>query len=281
MQLQVWLLELRNQVTFCLKVLLDLLSDISFSVINWKSKRLGVPPPEDDILLESALVLARKIRSRKLKSEALVQQCIDRIKEVNSLINAVVDNRFGDALREARECDKYLNSIVDDKLALTTLEECKPFYGVPFSTKEGIKVKGLHHSYGLVSRKDIVAIEDAEAVKLLKASGAIALCVTNVSELGSWWNSSNHVYGATNNPHNLAHCPGGSSGDFSSVGFYRGTEFAFVLFYLLSPKPTKRHPGKFLSPPSKETLFFYALYSWLSLFKFNLIYINPWVYQSS
>ena len=256
MQLQVWLLELRNQVTFCLKVLLDLLSDISFSVINWKSKRLGVPPPEDDILLESALVLARKIRSRKLKSEALVQQCIDRIKEVNSLINAVVDNRFGDALREARECDKYLNSIVDDKLALTTLEECKPFYGVPFSTKEGIKVKGLHHSYGLVSRKDIVAIEDAEAVKLLKASGAIALCVTNVSELGSWWNSSNHVYGATNNPHNLAHCPGGSSGDFSSVGFTE--ELNLPLFYFICFPPNQQRDilGNYFSPPSKETLFF-------------------------
>ena len=63
-----------------------------------------------------------------------------------------------------------------------------------------------------MSRKDIRATEDAEGVKLLKAAGAIALCVTNVSELGSWWNSINNVYGTTNNPHSVSHCPGGSSG---------------------------------------------------------------------
>ena len=73
-------------------------------------------------------------------------------------------------------------------------------------------MKGLHHSYGLVSRRDIIAEEDATAVKLLRAAGAIPLCVTNVSELGSWWNSSNNVYGVTSNPHSLAHSPGGSSG---------------------------------------------------------------------
>ena len=73
-------------------------------------------------------------------------------------------------------------------------------------------MRGLHHSYGLVSRRDIIADEDATAVKLLRAAGAIPLCVTNVSELGSWWNSSNNVYGVTSNPHSLAHSPGGSSG---------------------------------------------------------------------
>ena len=73
-------------------------------------------------------------------------------------------------------------------------------------------MRGLHHSYGLVSRRDIIAEEDATAVKLLRAAGAIPLCVTNVSELGSWWNSSNNVYGVTSNPHSLAHSPGGSSG---------------------------------------------------------------------
>ena len=97
-------------------------------------------------------------------------------------------------------------------MALEKLAEDQPFLGIPFSTKEGIRVRGLHHSYGLVSRRDIIAEEDATAVKLLRAAGAIPLCVTNVSELGSWWNSSNCVYGMTSNPHSLAHSPGGSSG---------------------------------------------------------------------
>ena len=63
-----------------------------------------------------------------------------------------------------------------------------------------------------MSRKNVISKDDSTAVKLLRAAGAIPLCVTNVSELGSWWNSSNNVYGVTSNPHSLAHSPGGSSG---------------------------------------------------------------------
>ena len=70
----------------------------------------------------------------------------------------------------------------------------------------------MRHSYGLVSRAGVRAAEDAGCVALLRLAGAVPLCVTNVSELGSWWHSSNQLYGRTSNPHSLAHSPGGSSG---------------------------------------------------------------------
>ena len=145
----------RKTITFCLRVLIDLLSDITFSIINWKSKRVGLSPPANDILLQSGVVLARKIRQGELKSEELVTACIDRIKEINSLINAVVDQNYDEALNEARKCDKYVRSLLGDQELLDHLADRKPFFGVPFSTKEGIKVSGLHHSYGLVSRNNI------------------------------------------------------------------------------------------------------------------------------
>ena len=43
-------------------------------------------------------------------------------------------------------------------------------------------------------------------------AGAIPLCVTNVSELGCWWESSNPIYGVTKNPYDILRTPGGSSG---------------------------------------------------------------------
>ena len=46
----------------------------------------------------------------------------------------------------------------------------------------------------------------------LSQAGAIPLCVTNVSELGSWWESSNPVYGRSKNPYDILRTPGGSSG---------------------------------------------------------------------
>ena len=48
----------------------------------------------NEILLDSAVSLAARIREGRLSSEELVSACVDRIKEVNSLINAVVDTRF-------------------------------------------------------------------------------------------------------------------------------------------------------------------------------------------
>ena len=48
----------------------------------------------NEILLDSAVSLAARIREGRLSSAELVSACVDRITEVNSLINAVVDNRF-------------------------------------------------------------------------------------------------------------------------------------------------------------------------------------------
>ena len=154
--------------------------------------------------------LAARIRRQEITSEQLVEACIERISEVNSLINAVVDTRFEAAIEEARKCDRILASLSTP--ALEEIAKDQPFLGVPFSTKEGIRVSGLHHSYGLPSRAGVVASEDATCVRLLRQAGAIPLCVTNVAQLGAWWNSTNYVYGTTSNPYSFAHNPGGSSG---------------------------------------------------------------------
>jgi fatty acid amide hydrolase 2 len=65
---------------------------------------------------------------------------------------------------------------------------------------------------GLVARAGFRAAEDAPAVARLRAAGAIAVGVTNVSELCMWYESSNRIYGRTNNPYDAARIVGGSSG---------------------------------------------------------------------
>ena len=54
--------------------------------------------------------------------------------------------------------------------------------------------------------------KDGDKALFYVKAGAIALCVTNVSEIGSWWESSNPVYGVTKNPYDILRTPGGSSG---------------------------------------------------------------------
>uniref|UniRef100_A0A914LPN0 Amidase domain-containing protein n=1 Tax=Meloidogyne incognita TaxID=6306 RepID=A0A914LPN0_MELIC len=46
----------------------------------------------------------------------------------------------------------------------------------------------------------------------VKDAGAILLAITNVPELALWWESSNKLYGRSNNPYDVRRTPGGSSG---------------------------------------------------------------------
>lgn len=66
---------------------------------------------------------------------------IERVKEVNPFINAVIEDRFEAALEESKMCDAKLKS---GDLAMTAeqLEKNKPLYGVPMSIKESCAVKG-------------------------------------------------------------------------------------------------------------------------------------------
>ena len=80
-----------------------------------------------------------------------------------------------------------------------------------------IAVSGLSYTAGLLKRKNIKADFDAEAIARLKKAGAIALAVTNVSELCMWMESDNNVYGRTSNPYHVGRIPGGSSGGEGAI----------------------------------------------------------------
>lgn len=168
------------------------------------------PPIKDLTLLCSATTLALKIRNKQITSESVVQSYIDRIKEIQPVLNCIVEDRFEDALKDAKKCDDLLKS--KNAPSPEDLAKEKPFFGVPFSTKDCIAIANMKQTAGLVVRKKIVAKEDAEVVRLMKAAGAIPLVTTNVSELAMWWETSNHLYGTTKNPYNTRHIVGGSSG---------------------------------------------------------------------
>ncbi|KAG8225712.1 hypothetical protein J437_LFUL001747, partial [Ladona fulva] len=76
--------------------------------------------------------------SRSVKSVEVVETFIARIKDINPALNCVVDQRFEDALKEARAVDKLIESGTksEEELARET-----PFLGVPFTTKDSIQVK--------------------------------------------------------------------------------------------------------------------------------------------
>ena len=77
---------------------------------------------------------------------------------------------------------------------------------------ETVLPSGLPNASGLVSRKGQLATFDADVIVNLKTAGAIPVCLTNVSELCMWYESSNLIYGRTNNAYHPGRMVGGSSG---------------------------------------------------------------------
>jgi len=69
----------------------------------------------------------------------LLKAYIDRINDINPALNCFVENRFKDALQEAKEADELIESGTMTEKELATE---KPLLGVPFTTKDCIMVKG-------------------------------------------------------------------------------------------------------------------------------------------
>ncbi|XP_043274619.1 fatty-acid amide hydrolase 2-A [Venturia canescens] len=182
-------------------------------------------PPITDMIhtLRSCKAIAMMIREKRVTATSVVQAYIDRIKEVQPILNCVCEDRFDEALNEARKCDELLAS--PSAPSSQILAEKKPFFGVPFTTKDCIGISGMKQTAGLVLRKNTVADRDAEVIRLMRAAGAIPLATTNVSELAMWWETGNCLYGTTRNPYNTRHIVGGSSGGEGCIQAAAASQF--------------------------------------------------------
>jgi fatty acid amide hydrolase 2 len=153
----------------------------------------------------SALELARAIRRRELTASEVVEAHIALHERVAARVNALAAERFDLARGEAAAADELLRAAADEA-------ELPPLLGVPFTVKESIALSGMPQSAGLLAREHHLASRSAPAVQRLLDAGAIALGVTNTSELTLWIESSNRLYGRTNNPFDPTRTAGGSSG---------------------------------------------------------------------
>lgn len=157
----------------------------------------------------SAVSLATAIRRRELTATQVVEAHIELLRRDQARLNALVADRFSDALVQAREIDQAIGGAA---LRGLPLGELPPLTGVPFTVKESIALERMPHSAGLLARRDHRAGRSATAVQRLVDAGAIPLGVTNTSELTLWIESDNPLYGRTNNPYDPRRTAGGSSG---------------------------------------------------------------------
>src|SRR5215475_2659480 len=141
------------------------------------------------------------LRARRVSAVELLELHQRRIARHNLELNAVVEPDFDRARGDADAAD-----------ARRARGEDAPLSGLPMTLKESINVRGLRTTVGMTEWKDFRSEHDAPVTQRVKGAGAIVMAKTNVPQMLSDWQSSNPVYGRSNNPWDLERTPGGSTG---------------------------------------------------------------------
>jgi amidase len=149
---------------------------------------------ETELAFAGPSALAERVRSGDVHPRELVELCLRRIESLNPRLNAFRVTMPEEALSAAENVSGE-----------------RPLAGVPFAVKDDLPVSGQattkgSRSYGPLARAD------SEAVRRLRAAGAIPIGITNVPELMIFPWTASDANGITRNPWNRERTPGGSSG---------------------------------------------------------------------
>jgi fatty acid amide hydrolase len=156
----------------------------------------------NSLLTQSAQQLVAEMSAGHLSAVELLHECRQRVEAVNGRLNALVVERWDEALEEARLADR----------AQQAGEKTGPLHGLPITIKEMFDVAGTPTTAGIRRRLTLPVQRDADSVMRLRQAGAIVIGKTNVPQMGMMAETDNPVYGQTNNPWNVERGPGGSSG---------------------------------------------------------------------
>lgn len=142
---------------------------------------------------------ARLAQTGEASAVELVTAALERARAAQQTLNAFRVIRDEEALAEAEEADRRLAARDD-----------APLLGVPVAIKDDVDLTGHTTPFGCGGGR--AAARDAEVVRRLREAGAIVIGKTHAPEVGQWHFTETPLHGATRNPWNTDHTPGGSSG---------------------------------------------------------------------
>ncbi|HEX5246189.1 MAG TPA: amidase [Gaiellaceae bacterium] len=147
-----------------------------------------------DLAFAPALELAARIRAREVSSVDLVDLYLERIEQLDPVLNAYVTVDAGGARAAAREPREG------------------PFAGVPISIKDLTETAGLRTTLSTKALADNVPAFDTATVRRIREAGFVVLGKTNTPEFGTIGMTESELNGACRNPWDTSRTPGGSSG---------------------------------------------------------------------
>ena len=149
---------------------------------------------DTDLVFAGPGALAAMVRDGQVAPRELVELCLARIEALDPQLNAFRVVRAEQALADAERADRT------GALA-----------GVPIAVKDDLAMAGEVATRGARSHGG-PAPADAEALRRLRAAGAIPIGITNVPELTIFPWTATTANGVTRNPWDPTRTPGGSSG---------------------------------------------------------------------
>jgi amidase len=150
----------------------------------------------------TAREMAAAVAGKELSARELLEMHLERIAEVNPVVNAVVNLDTERARGQAAAADQ----------ALVSGEDVGPLHGLPFAFKDTHEVAGWPTTFGSPLRADHVSRHDDLIVERIRAAGVVVIGKTNVPEWAAGSHTFNPVFGTTRNPYDVSRSAGGSSG---------------------------------------------------------------------
>ncbi|MEV5597421.1 amidase [Streptomyces sp. NPDC052496] len=143
------------------------------------------------------------LRRRDISSRDLLEQYLQHIAQTNPHVNAVVTLDADAARTAADRADRHLAE---------TGEPLGPLHGLPMTVKDALETEGMRTTSGSPDLAGHLPDRDADAVALLRAAGAVLVGKTNVPVMCQDIQTSNPLFGRTDNPYDRTRTAGGSSG---------------------------------------------------------------------
>ena len=146
--------------------------------------------------------LRQKLKSGEVSSKELVQEKINRIKELDSTLNSFLTVNADQALSNAEHIDKQIAS-----------GDCLPtLSGIPLAIKDNLCTKGIKTTCASKILANFFPPYESTVTKKLLKAGAIMIGKTNMDEFAMGSSTESSAFGPTLNPWSITKVPGGSSG---------------------------------------------------------------------
>jgi len=164
----------------------------------------ATPPVAPPIDLPTATLweASELVRTRKVSPRELTAACLARIEQLNPTLNAFITVTAEQATADAQRAEA---EIMKGRWR-------GPLHGIPVGLKDLFDTAGVRTTGGSGQFAERVPVEDADAVRRLKAAGAVILGKQNLHELGLGATSAASHFGPVRNPWNRDYVAGGSSG---------------------------------------------------------------------